>query len=833
MELPESRSTVKFVVIVGYVLVVVTMIVGLWAVYRNLVDFSEKRIRDEDRYELIVVGNIINRLYEVESMQSLFTSENAENYFERYRAIRPEIYSGLDTLRQLSKDLQRVAKLDSIEVLLGQKEENLGAIAVLMDSIRKAPEIIRKTTVNTIAPKRLNAEIDGYLGNKNPTHRKTEKNATDTTVIKRERGLFRRIGDAIAGRQDSTVIIQNRPSALARDEIRLVMDTIVNMVRYSERLNLENQRRFQDALFQKQSVMNHTNHILTSKIDDLLKTIEQEEIEKSLRLLEEKKITLDRSYGIVSGVSLLAVAIALISGLLFLTDINRSQRYKKRLEESNRRINQLLRSREKLMLSISHDIKAPMGSILGYIELMESGVDENTRETYLSNMKKSSDHVLQLVTNLLDYQKIESGTWLRKEMNFNVFDLVENTATSFRPIAVKKRLSYYVNNQIPRELVAFSDPFMIREIYSNLISNAIKYTPQGKVEVFAGYTTENGQSILTFSVKDTGLGIDPEYQSFIFQELTQIKSEEFEPATEGSGLGLAITKGLVEQLDGKIGLRSERGSGSEFFVALPLEPSRTMELLDTEDTSADVNVENISVLIVDDDPTQLAMVSEMLKPKKINAMTEVDSGKVLSVLKNHVFDLIFIDIQMPRINGFTLVKQILDSGLLQSKSTPIIALSAKSDISACDFKRSGFTDFINKPFTSGELFSLINKCLNLKLVGVGESNGSLKSVAALIDVVKEDKAGSLEILKAFVRDTEKNSGELQEKFAAKDADKASHLAHKMLPLFKMMGDENLSDILLRIDRKQAVPENEKEWAIGEIQTHVQAARSLIDQIENS
>lgn len=830
MESSGSRSAVKYEVIIGYALVVAIMIVGLLAVYRNLVRFSETRVRNEDMSELIIVGNVINQLYEVESTQSLYTPESAADYFARYHSIRPEINAEIYSLKQLSKDTLRVIKLDSIEVLLDKKEENLRAIAVLLDSINKTPGIIRET-VSTFVPRGLNDRIRQYMERKNVVRKPVEE--SDTTVVKGEqKGLFRRIGDAIRGRQDSTLIIQNRPAAgIARDNIRLVIDTVVNMVRYSEKLNLENQRKFQAALLLRQSSMTSTNHLLTVRIDDLLKSIEQEEINKSIRLIEEKEATLNRSSKTVLGVTSLAVLIALVFGLLFWMDINRSQKYRRRLEESNVRINQLLQSREKLMLSISHDIKAPMSSILGYMELMESGADENTRKMYLTNMKKSSNHVLQLVTNLLDYQKIESGTWLRKEMNFNLHELVENTANSFKPLAEKKQLEYNVTNKVPGDLLVFGDPFMIREIYSNLISNAIKYTLQGTVAVFAEPVRENDKTILKFSVQDTGLGISEEYREYIFEEFTQVKPDKMEQQEEGSGLGLAITKGLVDELGGKIHLQSERGKGSDFFVDIPLETSRSAETLSMGEACPDFGRDNISVLAVDDDPIQLAMMAEMLKLKKINVVTEVDPDNVLNILKNKAFDLIFLDIQMPRINGFKLVKRMLDSGFFQSKSTPVIALSAKSDLSSVDFRQLGFTDFLNKPFTSTQLFTMINKCLKTKLTADKGTHGNLKGISALIDIVKDDRESSLAILKAFVIDTGKSNDDLKACFENNDREEAAHVAHKMLPLFKMMGDEQLSDILLKLDHKETLREDEKRRVTGAIHRYIDEAKNRISEME--
>ena len=386
----ESRLGVKYLVIGGYILLVFIMLVGLWSIFKNLVDFSEKRIRNEDRQELIIVSNIINQLYEAESSYNLITFESAEKYIETFSSVRPLVSLRLDTLKQLTYDSIRIEQLDSIDILLDQKEKNLTAVFALMDSLRKAPPVI-KESINTYVPKRLNSNIENYLKEKVLDEELDDMSEVDTTVIVGERkGLFKRLGDAFAGRQDSTVILQNRPTRIVQKDYKLFVDTIVNMVRYAERLDLENQKKFQIALNDRQNAMNVTNQILTLRIDDLLKTIEKEEIENSILLVEAKESTLSKSYNIILWVSVIAFLIALIFGLMFIIDINKSQRYKRRLEESNRHIKKLLHSREKLMLSISHDIKSPIGSVLGYIELMESNGNEGVQDTYLLNMRKSS-----------------------------------------------------------------------------------------------------------------------------------------------------------------------------------------------------------------------------------------------------------------------------------------------------------------------------------------------------------------------------------------------------------------------------------------------------------
>jgi CheY-like chemotaxis protein len=225
------------------------------------------------------------------------------------------------------------------------------------------------------------------------------------------------------------------------------------------------------------------------------------------------------------------------------------------------------------------------------------------------------------------------------------------------------------------------------------------------------------------------------------------------------------------------------------------------------------------------------MLAEMLKLKKINVVTEVDPDNVLNILKNKIFDLIFLDIQMPRTNGFTLVKSMLDSDIFQSKSTPVIALSAKSDLSSADLRQLGFTDFLNKPFTSAQLFTMINRYLKTKLAVEKGAIGDHKGISALIDVVKDDRESSLEILKTFVLDTGKTNNELKSCFEKNDMENAAQVAHKMLPLFKMMGDGELSDILLKLDYRKVVGEEEKSRVTEEIDRYIDEAKKRVSEME--
>ncbi|WP_298649874.1 ATP-binding protein [uncultured Proteiniphilum sp.] len=830
----RDSSKVKSTVIIGYVLVMAVMAFGLITLYNNLVNYSDKRIRSEDMSELLMVGNTLSMLYEIEIEQNLFSAENAEQYFRKYDSIAPKIKVNLDELKQMAADSLRIGKLDTIQLLVDRKRENLQEVAILLDSIRRAPRIVVRTESSYI-PRELNREIADYLESKNLNN--PADNQSDTSVvIGTKRGFLDRVRDVFVARSDSTVVIENK-SIVSDNDLRLIVDTIINKVRYSERLDLERQKQFQLAFLRRQEVMSQTNRMLTSRIDELLKGIEYEELEKSVRLLKEKERTLAASQHTMFIAFCMALLIAFVFAVLFLVDINRSQRYRKQLEASNKRISDLLASREKLMLTISHDIKAPMSSILGFIELMNTHGDQKN-ESYLSNMKNSGEHILELASALLDYHKLEEGSWQLKESDFNVHSLVNEAVSGFEPLATRKGLEYKVENYLPEQLSAYGDPYMLRQIMNNIISNAIKYTPEGNILIKARMENGDLPKRLVFSVSDTGAGIDESDQQIIFQEFKQL----YNPAgghvpVEGSGLGLAITKGFVEALKGNIRLNSRKGEGSEFIVEIPLKDiqEEQKQSIDKPEMGQQ-DIEGVSVLLVDDDPVQLTMTSEMFARKKIKSVAEENPDKVLPLLQSLSFDILFMDIQMPGTDGLMLVEKIRHWESGQIKNMPIIGLSARSDVSKEKMKASGFTDFLTKPFTSDRLYHMIHRYVGNEnpaedtFMTDEKQSFDEKGARALIEFVSDDKQTSGAILQSFIDETGESRTQLEEAFQEKDEQTARRIAHKMLPLFRLMSSKLLVTLMEKLEKGDPLSAGEESLILGKIGDHLEEAGILRKEI---
>ena len=297
-------------------------------------------------------------------------------------------------------------------------------------------------------------------------------------------------------------------------------------------------------------------------------------------------------------------------------------------------------------------------------------------------------------------------------------------------------------------------------------------------------------------------------------------------------------------MKGSIRLDSEIGSGSEFIVEIPLEPAREEILTDDETSFADKTIspaelkmlEGLSVLVVDDDPVQLKMIAEMLAVANVKSVTEECPDRVLSLLESCPFDLLFVDLQMPGTDGFMLVEEIRRSGIHAVRELPIIALSARSDITEEVARQAGFTGFLTKPFLAAHLYGSILRYVSGIEGSIPSIQGNRQPVKvtgaqALIDFVKEDKEASLAILRSFIQETGKQLPALETAFAENDADALGKIAHKMLPLARMMGHETMISRLERLEKEEMLQHGEEKGLIASLEEQVQEAGRLADEVQ--
>lgn len=574
----------------------------------------------------------------------------------------------------MSSDNSDILRTDSLIGLLREKDANtvrlLRTLSEANDSMISAREV-----------EQIIAEQDTIITQQRVQRRVIARRDTVVTQPKKK-SFFRRLGEVfVPPRKDSAVQVQTT--------LEVATDTVLDAYNPVDSLHAKlrtvaQQKRATNSVMQRRKrTLQRLDHALSARIDSLLKGYEQETLMRAREEAEYQKAVRHRSATIISGIAAGAVVLSVIFLVMIWRDVTRSNRYRRQLEEANRFAEELLASREKLMLAITHDFKAPLGSIMGYADLLSRLTVDGRQRFYLDNMKTSSEHLLKLVTDLLDFHRLDLNKAEINRVTFHPARLLEEIYVSFEPLTSAKGLS--LKCEIDPELKGafISDPLRLRQIVNNLLSNAVKFTSEGGITLTASFVPK-GDSVfpgnhLKLSVIDTGKGMDPGDRERIFQEFTRLPGAQGE---EGFGLGLSIVRMLVQLLEGRIEVDSVLGKGSTFTLRVPLYPvaldNDTSALNEQPSEDSQTQIPALHILLIDDDRIQLTLTAAMLAQSGITSVTCLQLDELLEALRTDTFDVLLTDVQMPAMNGFDLLRLLRASNIPQAKTIPVIAVTALS-----------------------------------------------------------------------------------------------------------------------------------------------------------
>lgn len=535
---------------------------------------------------------------------------------------------------------------------------------------------------------------------------------------------------------------------------------------------------YTDMVRRKNKELNSELMKLISQIDGLIQ-IAFRERDKQLEDMRQK------SFRLLTYVLVVAVVLLFISYLIIQWDLQQKEKTRRTLEDCIGQNKALLEMRKKIILTISHDIRGPLGSINGSAELAIDTRDKRKKNTYLDNIRTSCRHILHLVNNLLDIYRMNELKETRNEVVFRLDKLIERIVDLYSQAGNNKGLLF--TTQISGvEITVKGDADRIEQILDNLLANAIKFTKSGEIRFIAAY--ENGR--LTMKVQDTGIGMSEDTLSRIFSPFERAAQEV---NSEGFGLGLSITKGLVNLLNGEISVESTVGKGSIFSVILPLPETNEKETEDIKPVTGMTRLPR-QVLVVDDDSLQLGVIKEMLERNAVFCETCSNAKEVVQSLRERNFDLILTDIQMPGTDGFNLLRLLRNSNIGNSRTVPVIVMTARGDQEAHNFIEAGFLDCIYKPFSTKELLSSISSVAQKEMVVEGDTD-----FKALTSGTSDKK----KILELFVEESEKSIAELKDFLEAADRIGLRGTIHRMLPVWELLQ----TDDALLIYRRMLHDEN--------------------------
>ena len=664
-----------------------------------------------------------------------------------------------------------------------------------------------------------------------------EAKKTTVEVMKTRRGFFRRLADAFKKEHAETLSIK-------QDSNRAIIDSITTPVNVAE-----NVANILDQIDKKEKVATQDHKESINKEMEDLKIVstklalrsakqlsdvhqrERDSMQKAINKAMAARRQLLWQIGLLTLITLFAIIVMI---WFIWRDARKERIYRENLEAANEEIQRIMNQRERLLLTITHDIKAPAASISGFIDLMKEYVTEAQGMECLQNIKNSAAHLSRLVASLLDYHQLENGLMKVQPVSFSPAQLVKESVEGMRLRAKEKGLSISYEmtmgmkkeanqeNETDKELF-LADAFRIRQILDNLVSNAIKYTDHGSVNIEARVSKIMGKLTLTMSVKDTGKGMTDEEKQKVFQAFTRLKSAQ---GIEGTGLGLSITQELVSLLGGEILLRSTLGKGSSFIVTLPIEPAPKDDSMESREQTSDYQKEensanqkkvpqefvNHKVLILDDDKLQLQLLQEMLRRIAGDSWQVFACNHVidaLTILHNEQPALMLMDIEMPEMNGTEMITHINHTNMT------VIAMTAHDTSIREQLIKAGFDDCLFKPFSIEKLSAIL-----------GIDSEPQSHFDALLAFAEDDEEAAKEILNTVKQELAEHLKNLKEAMEedSLSIDKIGKAAHKLLPIASMMQMSCLEEL------KALSPEHIQENGEEEIRKKLKVVADCLQHV---
>jgi signal transduction histidine kinase/CheY-like chemotaxis protein len=624
------ESKIRFKAAGLYIITGIAVAVMVVFLYNMRSNINSQRTEIEKQHQVLALTNeLIYAVGEAQSSVSLFVSTHDTTYINKFGKKLLSINALIDTLA-VNEPVGK-AKLLQIKILLARQTSEVAALNRQLGNknpLTLISERIRKYKPQPSVPSRV----------------VTVKQDTVYKKPAKKKGFFKRLGEVFSPSKNTTMVISN----VRVDTVKVGAEAPAPILTEVSDLALVEGKRYEKnmkAIEQQVARQIASDREISTQIAGVLLDLHRQTLNSVLGTIDRSEKSINRNYtlSVVGGIVALGLILAFI--LLIIYDVNKGK-------EARERLRQVMESRHKLLLSVSHDIKSPLGSILGYLELRRQQGED------IKSMQNSARHILALLENLLEFSSLEQGSLQVTSSTFSLAELNEETGQMFLPLAEKKGLKFTFDSDTVR---LKSDLMKIKQVIINLVSNAIKYTRDGSISL---HTTHNGYQLF-IEVTDTGAGIPDDKLEEIYEPFSRVESNN--ALAHGTGLGLYVVKGLIDLLNGSIHVASEVGKGTSVKVTIPC---REAEIRIKKGTK--------KITVYDDDPVIAQMACDMLT-RLGHKIVETDC------------DVILTDMEMGERTGLDI--------LASAGNTPVVIMTGHSDFTAEKATLLGFESFLPKPFS--------------------------------------------------------------------------------------------------------------------------------------
>lgn len=781
---PEQRIRIKIGLIF---LVIILYFAGLFIYSHSLKENMDiQKAEMDNSYEVLSRSNqLIVSIQQAQDVLNMYLTSPRRIFQQQYDSISSGISRQIIEIKNMQPEKEQDVLLQDIDSLLQEKNKIVRRLTGLFRSqnplreldkkINRYDEIIVDTVVVTtnIDTTRVEKQKKGFWNRVrnvfNPAH------APDTTI-----NITRTEKESWSGSRVDTVMYA---------ELKNITDEASRS--YSSRIQ-GIEREVRELMLAEQNI--------SLRISQLTNDFYNETIRIAWRGTENSEELTQKIFRFAIVIGALSILFILITILFIIGDLNKGQKARTELAREKQYTEELIESRHKLLLSVSHDIKTPLSSMMGYMEIWDSEeVDEN-KKRQLQSARNSGKHILNMLTNLLEFSRLQQKSATLHYSRFNLIELMEDIIGMFQPLTEQKALSLKLDNLASSPLYIETDYTLLKQILTNVVSNAVKYTLQGSVVIRLQYDEDQ----LVFTVTDTGIGMSPSELPDIFKPFSRMQSPL---NTEGSGFGMYVTKGLVERLKGDIGITSEKGKGTCITITLPIRQAGEQSMptgntgisvpSGSNDNAAQTDLQFRNILLFEDDPSLGSMIREFLSHNGCNVQLASDHNDVEEFLKNiSMYDIVFTDMQMTKITGTDILREIRKTG----SPIPVWLMTAHDDYTTEKAMAEGFSGLVKKPLQMSGLIEIVSGQYDTE--NKGQASGEnifMDKFPQLVSLFGDDTETIRDILSEYVQSSQQDTNHLQGFIDDGEFEEAQKLCHKMYPFLCQLDAAHLCTALRKMD----------------------------------
>lgn len=790
-------------------------------VFGEILGTVEKISAPNDK--LRIVNKLSHQIAGLEQLQR--DTIGNEGFFAASKKLR----SNLDTLTSLyATDKEQLKRIKTLKRLLADRDkqyllyqevkENLVNTQSFSDEVEKLNELLSQRA----------READSAVF--------TTQTATSTTTVapeeeQKSRGFLSRL----FGKKKAEVYkIISEEYKVKKDTLNpKVQDSIMQNVEVTLKTIESEQRKKSIRFLKREAELANSSSALTKQMLNVLKEVEAEAlIQIDLDGQQAKKMVSEGVFQIKIIIVVFFV-ITLILGSLILVDITKNNKYRLALEKAKEQAEYYGQAKQRFLSNMSHEIRTPLQAILGYAEFIAGQASPDKK--HVEAIHRSSVHLLQIVNEVLDYNRITSGEFSFKKENFDLQKLLDEVIDAMRPLAEKKSISLLANFNLSAQHWVNGDAFRLKQILYNLLGNAIKFTLKGYVKLTVDCKQQEQNMHCYFTVEDTGIGFSEADQEKIFREFEQGTNPDHQSINQnGTGLGLAIVKTLVDAQGGRINAKSKLGEGTSFVVYLQYQQAdvvaKAVLLLEEGFDKLSLTNESVksvhkakTVWVIDDDKLILDLCELIFAAHQIPFKTFSTAQAVLNEPVDEDLENVLVDMRLEGITGIELHRQLKQKLPSHIKYYAITAQVLPDEQQAV--LDQGFEGVIIKPFKAEDL-------LNLFSIGIPEGANTGFDDSSLQKMTMGDQEMMAKILASFMRDCEEDQALLRQSIANESQPEARLVVHRLAGRTAQIGAKELGVAFRQLEQEIAVAGNFGETIRNKISELMRQLELLLKTVKS-